>query len=74
MDAVVPLLLFFLPWKLSIHMLYPCIHVFCVLRSYGMMYYLLMYLYLLLHTLRHVQWMLLFGCAILYHLHLCIFL
>ena len=53
-DAVVLLSFLFLPWKHSIHMLYPCIYVFCILRSYEMMYCLLMYLYLLLYTLWQV--------------------
>ena len=38
-----------------------------------MLYYVLMYVYLLLHILQHMQWMLLNETNSFYQLYLCIF-
>ena len=60
LDTVVPLSFFLLSWRLLVIW---CIYVSCILRSYGILYCILMYSYLFIHTLWHVQWMLFIRCA-----------
>ena len=55
LDTVVPLSFFLLSWRL---LFIWCIYVSCVLRSYMILYCILIFLYLFSHTLWHVQWML----------------
>ena len=51
LDIVVPLSFFLLSWRL---LFIWCIYVSCVLRTYGILHCILMYLYLFSHTLWHV--------------------